>query len=157
MESLACHSWGQGCKNILHTHCLQLPKQIVLHFCTSSSCVQQVGAEKCHFKCQTKSANISVATYKPIGVQAMGRKGHANQKSKPRAPNLDVNAVGQGLVLIGDLGFANCTSGSQVIKTRQIQRQEGKAMDQVVGYSNISLLGGFINLQQENAAGPAAS
>ena len=90
-------------------------------------------------------------------MQAMGRKGHAAQQKKHSAPNLDVNAVGQGLFLIGDVGFEKCKSGSQFTKDRQKQRQEGQLVDPLVGYSNISLLGGFIKWQQDDASGRAAS
>ena len=77
---------------------------------------------------------VNTDAHRAIAMQAMGRKRHA-----------------------GDVGFEKCKSGSQFTKDRQKQRQEGKVVEPLVGYSNISLLGGFIKLQQDDASGRAAS
>ena len=91
------------------------------------------------------------------GVQARGRKGHAKQTKQTHASHLDVDAVGQGLFLIGDLGLENHKSGSQIFKQRHNGKDVQMDLTLRVGYSNISLIGSFMRLQQDSADGPATS
>lgn len=79
-------------------------------------------------------------------MQATGRKKTA-AKDKNKKSN-SAESVGQGLVLVGDIGFEKYKTASDFLKAKK-QSNQGRFSEASVGFGNLSAIASILEQQQD--------
>lgn len=84
-------------------------------------------------------------------MQATGKKSHTTAVQKDAAPNLDMDQVGRGILLMGSLGLEEYKSGSACVNEKHKKGEQlvGQAS---VGFGNVSKLGMRLKQQADSTS-----
>ncbi len=79
-------------------------------------------------------------------MQATGRKKTAAKEKNKKSDSAE--SVGQGLVLVGDIGFEKYKTASDFLKAKK-QSNQGRFSEASVGFGNCSAIASILEQQQD--------